>query len=392
MRSSHVARPAAAPRAVPGRAVTGAHEHAARADRAARPDVVPAGRRRRTTARDRDRDRAAACRIMPGPGLRQSQSADSAAIGRVGMMRAVELAVDPRAAGAPAARRSRRARRATNGFVDEAAADARLVGGDDDDEAGAVEQADRVDASTGRAAGARAGRDSRVLDHRAVAIEEHRRPRSARRPGRSRRVHGVDDAVGGDALHAAVIDRTVAQHTGPAEDRLREHVRRSRRAAPSPARRSARRSRRPARPAPRRGASRRSRSTRTRRTAPSRRPARRRVVRPTRSTTRRAPRGSADSIARAASRSCRAPPTSTHVDAVLARPAAATTRRRDPAATAWPARTRRPARTPTIGAGAVPAARGEQRVALGARGRGARASSRLRAGRRRCRARGRARW
>ena len=104
-----------------------------------------------------------------------------------------------------------------------------------------LSSADGVDAERKEREPLEAIEIARLFDDRAVAVEENGGPHARRGlPGGARPspMHGVDV----DSFHAPVIDRTLAQHAGPAEDRAQDHVGRARRAR-WPARRSDRRSR-----------------------------------------------------------------------------------------------------------------------------------------------------
>ena len=112
-------------------------------------------------------------------------------------------------------------------LLDDAARDARLVRDDDDGEAGAVQQPDGVDAVREEDQPLEAIEVSRLLRSGAVAIEKHGRrlmriaapPRTVGASTASQ--HASSTSI---PLHAAVIDRTVAQHAGTAEHVMHDHV------------------------------------------------------------------------------------------------------------------------------------------------------------------------
>ena len=101
-------------------------------------------------------------------------------------------------------------------LVEDPARDARLVGDDDDGEARAVQQPDGVDAVRKEHQPLEPIEIPDFLDERAVAIEKdgrtrHRLRRLSRAP-RARADTAREHRVDVDPLHAAVIDRALAQH------------------------------------------------------------------------------------------------------------------------------------------------------------------------------------
>ena len=108
----------------------------------------------------------------------------------------------------------------------DAACDATLIRRDTDQEAGAVQQTNGFDRERKPAH----VRDATEIPH--VLESSCRRDRGRRQDGpfsappfaTTRPATDAYDLVDGDALHAAMIDRTVAQHAGTAEDGRGEHV------------------------------------------------------------------------------------------------------------------------------------------------------------------------
>ena len=229
---------------------------------------------------------------------------------------------------------------ATNASSKKPAGDAGLVGDDDHREAGAVEQPHRVDAVRETTqplepieiADSSISVPSRSRNTAALHRARLRRPSPDGR-SRTRSTASTVDAV---SCSGDRSDSRAACRGGRTRGARARRASPGRRGDPLVGRPEDRR--RPARRAPRRGASRPNRSTRTRRTAPSRRPAAAGRCGRSDSTT-RASGGSDDSIARPASRS------PAGADQHAARRRARATARRSTSAT----RSRRPALGVAVG-------------------------------------------
>ena len=306
-----------------------------------RPAGRASDRRRRTSATDRDRGPrppGAASRLRLAAVARPPVFGNRARRDGAGSSRSRRCGRRPR----PDVARCDDATSATNDSSNDPARDAGLVRDHDHREAGAVQQAHRVDADTERTPAARGDRDSRLLRSSVPS----RSRKTARRPmprllrplistPRPQSASCTDDRS--DIRAACTDGRT---------HRARSTSRRSVPAAPSRVRRSGRRSRSAAPRAPPPRASRRNRSTRT---------PRERASTPTSSAQRRAPdeiddggrrTAALDSIARAVSRSDVAP-TSTRCNAPFAQ-RGTRAGRRDRAASASRDRTAAPGARLTI--------------------------------------------
>ena len=207
----------------------GPHQHAARADGLARGQVVPASPTTNERARSRSRS-AAARRSSPGCGLRQSQAA------RIARPRPRDSAGSSRSASIVAPPASSRSAMcwcasSTNDSRDDAAGDAGLVGDDDDREAGAVEHAHGVDAEGEEHQPLEAIEVAGLFDEGPVAIQEHGAASCAvaRACRGGAAIDGLEHGVDFNSFHAPVVDRTLAQHAGPAEHVARDDVRVARR-------------------------------------------------------------------------------------------------------------------------------------------------------------------
>ncbi len=154
------------------RAVAGPDQHAPRADapreRHIEPSIADDERTRRV-------DAELANRALDETRIRLAAIARKRVAGHfaVGVMRTIVIRVDPRAAGGKQLRHVAMDF-VHHGFGEESARHARLVGHEDDAEAGAIEAADGVDRPRIQLDPLHAIEVADLLDQRAVAVEKHR--------------------------------------------------------------------------------------------------------------------------------------------------------------------------------------------------------------------------